>query len=86
MANIRYFNLKAFNNVKVKNLEIKNNLRRVFDPTNSDWSDHGDLNAATSLPHRYLGVGRGKAFLSTGFDLGGIATTSVDTIDYGTIA
>ena len=85
MANIRYFNLKAFNNVRVKNLEIKTNVRKVFDLGNG-FTNYGDLNAATSLPHRYKGAGVQGTPLSTGFDMGSIAKSSVDTIDWGSIA
>ena len=86
MANMRYFNLKALNNVKLSNFDPKTNVRRVFDPINSDWSNHGDLNAATSLPKHVLGAGKRGSFISTGFHMGSIATASVDDIDYGSIA
>ena len=32
MANMRYFNLKALDNVRVSNLDPNVNVRRVFDP------------------------------------------------------
>jgi hypothetical protein len=47
MANIRYFNLKALNNVKIKNFEIKSNVRKVFDPGNG-FTNFGILTEGNS--------------------------------------
>ena len=86
MANIRYFNLKAFNNVRVKNLEIRTNVRKVFDPGNG-FTNFGAVNEASSnFPHHYHGAGVQGTPLTTSLDMGGIATSHVDSLDWGSIA
>jgi hypothetical protein len=86
MANIRYFNLKALNNVKIKNFDTGANVRRVFDPGNG-FTNFGILTEGnTNFPHHVHGAGVQGTMLTNSFDMGAIATASVDTIDYGTIA
>ncbi len=86
MANIRYFNLKALNNVKIKNFEIKSNVRKVFDPGNG-FTNFGILTEGNSnFPQHVHGAGVQGTMLSNSFDMGGIAVESVDTIDWGSIA
>ncbi len=86
MANIRYFNLKALNNVKIKNFEIKSNVRKVFDPGNG-FTNFGILTEGNSnFPQHVHGAGVQGTMLSNSFDMGGIAVASVDTIDWGSIA
>ena len=86
MANMRYFNLKALNNVKIKNFEIKSNVRKVFDPGNG-FTNFGILTEGNSnFPQHVHGAGVQGTMLSNSFDMGGIAVASVDTIDWGSIA
>jgi len=86
MANMRYFNLKALNNVKIKNLEIKSNVRKVFDPGNG-FTNFGILTEGNSnFPQHVHGAGVQGTMLTNSFDMGAIATASVDTIDWGSIA
>ena len=86
MANIRYFNLKALNNVKIKNFEIKSNVRKVFDPGNG-FTNFGILTEGNSnFPQHVHGAGVQGTMLTNSFDMGAIATASVDTIDWGSIA
>tara|TARA_Y100001970_G_scaffold173379_1_gene211814 strand:+ start:472 stop:732 length:261 start_codon:yes stop_codon:yes gene_type:complete len=86
MANIRYFNLKALNNVKIKNFEIKSNVRKVFDPGNG-FTNFGILTEGnTNFPQHVHGAGVQGTMLTNSFDMGGIAVASVDTIDWGSIA
>ena len=86
MANIRYFNLKALNNVKIKNFEIKSNVRKVFDPGNG-FTNFGILTEGnTNFPQHVHGAGVQGTMLTNSFDMGAIATASVDTIDWGSIA
>ncbi len=86
MANIRYFNLKALNNVKIKNFEIKSNVRKVFDPGNG-FTNFGILTEGNSnFPQHVHGAGVQGTMLTNSFDMGGIAVASVDTIDWGSIA
>ena len=86
MANMRYFNLKALNNVKIKNLEIKSNVRKVFDPGNG-FTNFGILTEGnTNFPQHVHGAGVQGTMLTNSFDMGGIAVASVDTIDWGSIA
>ncbi len=86
MANMRYFNLKALNNVKIKNLEIKSNVRKVFDPGNG-FTNFGNLTEGNSnFPQHVHGAGVQGTMLTNSFDMGGIAVASVDTIDWGSIA
>ena len=86
MANIRYFNLKALNNVKIKNFEIKSNVRKVFDPGNG-FTNFGILTEGNSnFPQHVHGAGLNGTMLSNFFEMGGIALESVYTIDWGSIA
>ena len=86
MANISYFNLKALNNVKIKNFAIKSNVRKVFDPGNG-FTNFGILTEGNSnFPQHVHGAGVQGTMLSNSFDMGGIAVASVDTIDWGSIA
>tara|TARA_B100001094_G_C17666755_1_gene546816 strand:- start:104 stop:364 length:261 start_codon:yes stop_codon:yes gene_type:complete len=86
MANIRYFNLKALNNVKIKNFDKGQNVRRVFDPGNG-FTNFGILTEGnTNFPQHVHGAGVQGTMLTNSFDMGGIATASVDTIDWGSIA
>lgn len=86
MANMRYFNLKALNNVKIKNFEIKSNVRKVFDPGNG-FTNFGILTEGNSnFPQHVHGAGVQGTMLTNSFDMGAIATASVDTIDWGSIA
>ena len=91
MANMRYFNLKALNNVKVRNLEINSNVRRVFDPMHSDLSNWGSITEAHgNFPLHNYGAGlSGGQYLSNYMDLGAITDANVVTggnYDFGTIA
>ena len=86
MANMRYFNLKALNNVKIKNFEIKSNVRKVFDPGDG-FTNFGILTEGNSnFPQHVHGAGVQGTMLTNSFDMGAIATASVDTIDWGSIA
>ena len=86
MANIRYFNLKALNNVKIKNFDAGQNVRRVFDPGNG-FTNFGILTEGnTNFPQHVHGAGVQGTMLTNSFDMGGIAVASVDTIDWGSIA
>ena len=91
MANMRYFNLKALNNVKVSNLEINSNVRRVFDPMHSDLANWGSVTEANSnFPnHNYAAGLSGGQYLSNYMDLGAITDANVVTAgnyNFGTIA
>jgi hypothetical protein len=83
---MRYFNLKALNNVKIKNLEIKSNVRKVFDPGNGFTNFGSVAEASSNFPQHYHGAGVQGTMLTNSFDMGAIATASVDTIDWGSIA
>ena len=91
MANMRYFNLKALNNVRVRNLDINVNVRRVFDPMHTDLANYGSVTEANSnFPqHNHsAGMAQGRQVL-TFMDLGGVADTNVVTggnYAFGTIA
>lgn len=96
MANMRYFNLKALNNVKVSNLDPNINVRRVFDPFHTDLANYGSVTEANSnFPNHNLGAGWAQGrYLTTFVDLGSVADTNMVTdpqngtsgYDYGTIA
>ena len=91
MANMRYFNLKALDNVRVSNLDVNINVRRVFDPFHNDLANYGSVTEANSnFPQHNLGAGEaGIGFLGTFMDLGSVADTvrfDGDNYDYGTIA
>ena len=91
MANMRYFNLKALNNVRVRNLDINSNVRRVFDPMHSDLSNWGSITEAHgNFPNHNYSAGNGNGqYLTNVMDLGGVADTNVVTggnYDFGTIA
>ena len=90
MANMRYFNLKAFDNVRVNNLDINSNVRRVFDPMHSDLSDWGSVTEANSnFPKHNLGAGNRGSFLTNVMDLGSVADTvrfDGGNYNFGTIA
>ena len=92
MANMRYFNLKALDNVRVSNLDINSNVRRVFDPMHSDLSDWGSVTEANSnFPNDTFGAGNGGSFLEDKVDLGAITDTNVvsgnnGAFDFGQIA
>ena len=65
MANMRYFNLKALDNVRVNNLDINSNVRRVFDPMHSSLSNWGSVTEANSnFPQHNFGAGNRGSFLS----------------------
>ena len=87
---MRYFNLKSLKNVKVNNLDINTNVRRVFDPFNSDLDDWGLVTESNSnFPKHYYGAGEGGYFLTNYVDLGSVAETALadgGNYDYGTIA
>tara|TARA_B100001057_G_C22825098_1_gene941060 strand:- start:1383 stop:1649 length:267 start_codon:yes stop_codon:yes gene_type:complete len=86
---MRYFNLKSLNNVRVRNLDPNINVRRVFDPFNSDLSDYGAVTEANSnFPKHYFGAGESGSFLTNFVDLGGVADTNVisgGNYDFGLI-
>ena len=91
MANMRYFNLKALDNVRVSNLDVNSNVRRVFDPMHNDLANYGSVTEANSnFPQHNLGAGEsGIGFLGTFMDLGSVADTvrsDGNNYDYGTIA
>ncbi len=90
MANMRYFNLKALNNVRVSNLDVNSNVRRVFDPMHSDLSNWGSITEANSnFPRHNFGAGNTGSFLSNFMDLGSIADTvrfDGGNYNFGTIA
>ncbi len=90
MANMRYFNLKTLANVKVANLDVNSNVRRVFDPMHSDLSNYGSVTESNSdFPKHNHGAGNGGTFLTNFVDLGGVADTNVvsgGNYDFGTIA
>jgi hypothetical protein len=68
MANIRYFNLKALNNVKIKNFDTGANVRRVFDPGNG-FTNFGILTEGnTNFPHHVHGAGVQGTMLTNSFD------------------
>lgn len=87
---MRYFNLKALNNVRVSNLDINVNARRVFDPMHSDLANLGSLTEGnTNFPIHNYGAGNGGTFLTNYVDMGSVADTvlaSGGNYDYGTIA
>ena len=91
MANMRYFNLKTLANVKVRNLDVNSNVRRVFDPMHTDLNNYGLVTEADSLfPQHNLGAGEaGMGFLHNFMDYGSVADAIVSSggnYDYGTIA
>lgn len=90
MANMRYFNLKALDNVKVKNLDIGTNVRRVFDPMHSNLSNWGSIAEANSnFPQHNHGAGNRGSILTNSMDLGSIADTvrfDGGNYNFGTIA
>ena len=81
MANMRYFNLKALDNVRVSNLDPNVNVRRVFDPFHTDLANWGSVAEANStFPQHNLQAGMGaKRMLHDFMDLGGVADTNVLT-------
>ena len=84
MANMRYFNLKALNNVRVRNLDINVNVRRVFDPMHTDLANYGSVTEANSnFPqHNHsAGMAQGR-YLLTFMDLGSVADTNMVTDPY----
>lgn len=87
---MRYFNLKALNNVRVSNLDVNSNVRRVFDPMHSDLSNWGSITEANSnFPRHNFGAGNTGSFLSNFMDLGSIADTvrfDGGNYNFGTIA
>ena len=87
---MRYFNLKSLKNVKVNNLDVNTNVRRVFDPFASVLSNYGSVTEGNSnFPRHYYGAGEGGYFLTNYVDLGSVADSvlaSGGNYDYGTIA
>ena len=87
---MRYFNLKALDNVRVSNLDINSNVRRVFDPMHSSLSNWGSVTEANSnFPQQNFGAGNRGSFLSNFMDLGSIADTvrfDGGNYNFGTIA
>ena len=93
MANMRYFNLKALDNVKVRNLDVNVNVRRVFDPMHTDLNNYGSVTEANSnFPQHNHGAGEAgmaSGFLTNFMDYGSVADTvrfDGGNYDYGTIA
>ncbi len=91
MANMRYFNLKALNNVRVSNLDPNVNVRRVFDPMHTDLANWGLVTEANStFPQHNLGAGEsGMGFLHNFMDLGSVADavrSDGNVYDFGKIA
>ena len=90
MANMRYFNLKALDNVRVSNLDPNVNVRRVFDPFHTDLANWGSVAEANStFPQHNLQAGMGvKRMLHNFMDLGSVADTNVvshGNYDFGLI-
>ncbi len=88
---MRYFNLKALNNIRVSNLDPNVNVRRVFDPMHNDLADYGAVTEANSnFPQHNFGAGEaGMGFLGTFMDLGSVADAvnfDGNNYDFGTIA
>jgi|TARA_B100000073_G_scaffold72540_1_gene54298 hypothetical protein len=90
MANMRYFNLKALDNVRVRNLDVNSNVRRVFDPMHNDLSNWGSITEANSnFPQHNFGAGNRGSFLTNFMDLGSVADTvrfDGGNYNFGTIA
>ena len=92
MANMRYYNLKALNNVRVRNLDIQVNVRRVFDPLHTDLNNYGSVaEAHGNFPQHNLGAGEAgmaAGILHNFMDYGSVADTVTfdhGNYDYGTI-
>ena len=87
---MRYFNLKSLKNVRVNNIDPNVNVRRVFDPFNSDLANLGSVTEGNSnFPRHNYGAGNGGTFLTNFVDLGSVADSvlaSGGNYDYGTIA
>ena len=90
MANMRVFNLKSLNNVRLTQIKPTSNIKRVFDlQTLTNWGSIGEANS--NFPLDTYGAGNGGSFLEDKVDLGAITDTNVvsgnnGAFDFGTIA
>tara|TARA_B100000927_G_C16196503_1_gene361700 strand:- start:31 stop:303 length:273 start_codon:yes stop_codon:yes gene_type:complete len=90
MANMRVFNLKSLNNVKITQIKPGTNIKRVFDlQTLTNWGSVTEANS--NFPNDTFGAGNGGSFLEDKVDLGAITDTNVvsgnnGAFDFGQIA